>query len=54
MFIGTSQLGGYKFAELSSQSPIRNLVKLVISVGHEVPQLVEALRYKPEGRVFDS
>ena len=25
-----------------------------ISVGHEVAQLVEALRYKPEGRRFDS
>jgi hypothetical protein len=24
------------------------------STGHAVPQLVEALRYKPEGRGFDS
>ena len=32
----------------------RSLVYLVVSVGHAVAQLVEALRYKPEGRGFDS
>jgi hypothetical protein len=31
------------------------LVKVfVFSLGHVVAQLVEALRYKPEGRGFDS
>ena len=28
-------------------------MKLIINMGHAVAQLVEALRYKPEGRGFD-
>jgi hypothetical protein len=30
------------------------LLTLHLSLGHAVAQLVEALRYKPEGRGFDS
>ena len=30
------------------------VVVVVVVVGHAVAQLVEALRYKPEGRGFDS
>jgi hypothetical protein len=29
-------------------------MKIIIQVGHAVAQLIEALRYKPEGRGFDS
>jgi hypothetical protein len=31
-----------------------DMQNLLLSVGHAVAQLVEALRYKPEGRWFDS
>jgi hypothetical protein len=31
-----------------------NYLKYLIPWGHAVAQLVEALRYKPEGREFDS
>ena len=31
-----------------------NIYTLIQQVGHAVAQLVEALRYKPEGRGFDS
>jgi hypothetical protein len=30
------------------------IIIIIIIMGHAVPQLVEALRYKPEGRGFDS
>ena len=30
------------------------VVSLVLKVGYAIVQLVEALRYKPEGRGFDS
>ena len=33
---------------------MRNTALIIIKVGHAVAQLVEALRYKPEGRGFDS
>jgi len=32
----------------------KNYVPLSFYLGHAVAQLVEALRYKPEGRGFDS
>jgi hypothetical protein len=41
-------------AELARHSSFGHLEKLVIFVGHAVAQLVEALPYKPGGRVFDS
>ena len=31
-----------------------NIIQYNITVGYAVAQLVEALRYKPEGRGFDS
>lgn len=31
-----------------------NYYRLLILWGHEVTYLVKALRYEPEGRVFDS
>jgi hypothetical protein len=30
------------------------IIIIIIIMGHSVAQLVEALRYKPEGRGFDS
>ena len=43
-----------KTAKLASQLSFGHLVKLVLSVEHAVAQSVEALRYKPGGRGFDS
>jgi hypothetical protein len=34
--------------------PLRKHTTSVLQRGHAVAQLVEALRYKPEGRGFDS
>ena len=38
---------------LESHEPAILLTAIFISAGHAVVQLLEALRYKPEGRGFD-
>jgi len=47
----------YKLVFLKPRNIILTLNELVVTtenLGHAVAQLVEALRYKPEGRGFDS
>jgi hypothetical protein len=43
-------------ANIVEESSVSYLFKttLLLNLGHAVTQLVEVLRYKPEGRVFDS
>ena len=38
----------------SASADLRKILKYEISQGHAVEKLVEALRYKTEGRRFDS
>ena len=53
---GIDQKGNFIFKIHSSnlEPTSENLVHHTEAVGHAVAQLVEALRYKPEGRGFDS
>ena len=46
--------GTLKLLEPSGPVQACNGIALFMNAGHTVAQLVEALRYKPEGRGFDS
>ena len=43
-----------RFSLWPGQEYKKKLLRIKINEGHAVVQLVEALRYKPEGRGFDS
>jgi hypothetical protein len=49
-----AQWGGVKSNGIKANFWLDPFAWMLVTPGHAVAQLVEALRYKPEGRGFDS